>query len=402
MMDLLALLRGQMGQEETPIGPTVPVSNVSNYVQEQLGAKPASNGGFVENILGGRFQTGGGPSFGDYGQQIAAAAGGKIASPQAFADERLNSTFNTMAQMTKLQQSSQGVLPKGYRFAADGTAELIPGIDAGALNSNSTGGATGALVQRLMDTTGMPFDQALYAVQTGMRQGTNYQNGQVNVLPGAPQAKGALKGGEVSGGKTAEQEVERKAGYTKAQSALKGFEQKTKLVTDTIDKALATAQNSNFATGYGSVLTSSLPNSAAGKLQNYIRTIQANVGFDQLQQMRDNSPTGGALGNVSDSENRLLAATQGALDPTQSDQLVENLKIIKQYYPIVLEEKRRAFEQDYGNVQPIGNNPVPSAGVNNISENPVYQQARDAIARGADAEAVAQRLQQQGYDPGGL
>ncbi len=73
--------------------------------------------------------------------------------------------------------------------------------------------------------------------------------------------------------------------------------------------------------------------------------------------MRENSPTGGALGSVSDFENRLLQAVNGAMDPKQETQLVENLNVIKQLYPQVMQERKRAFEQDYGNVQPLGNNP---------------------------------------------
>jgi hypothetical protein len=94
------------------------------------------------------------------------------------------------------------------------------------------------------------------------------------------------------------QQTEREAGYTKAQSALQGFGQQAKLVTDTIDKALTVAQ-SPTATGYGQVF-SSLPNTDSRALNNYLATIKSNVGFDKLQNMRDNSPTGGALGQVSD------------------------------------------------------------------------------------------------------
>lgn len=150
--------------------------------------------------------------------------------------------------------------------------------------------------------------------------------------------------------------AERRQGYTKAQSALKSFQQQADIVVDNVDKALELA-DSGWATGYGSLL-SPLPNTEARKLRNYLDTIKANVGFDKLQQMRDNSPTGGALGQVSEMENRLLQAVNGALDPAQADQLKENLQVIRKLYPAVMEERNRAFEQDFGMLSPLGGNPV--------------------------------------------
>lgn len=142
-------------------------------------------------------------------------------------------------------------------------------------------------------------------------------------------------------------EAEKQGTFSKAQASLKGFEQQASLVDSTIDKAIGTISPSS--TGFGAYL-SGVPNSDAGKLKNYLDTIKANVGFDKLQSMRENSPTGGALGQVSDMENKLLQAVNGALDPKQSDQLAENLKSIKALYPQVLKEKRSAFKQDYSGV----------------------------------------------------
>lgn len=143
--------------------------------------------------------------------------------------------------------------------------------------------------------------------------------------------------------KTAES---RRAGKSKAKNALLGFERDTKRNTKSIDKALDLI--SPWSAGYGSAL-SFLPESDAGKLKNLLTEIRARVGFDNLQEMRDNSPTGGALGQVSTMENQLLQAVEGTLDPAQSDQLRENLQIIKDLYPQVMKERRDAFRTDYGN-----------------------------------------------------
>ena len=49
-----------------------------------------------------------------------------------------------------------------------------------------------------------------------------------------------------------------------------------------------------------------------------IATIKGNVGFDKLQAMREASPTGGALGQVSELELKLLMSTIGSLDQAQN------------------------------------------------------------------------------------
>jgi hypothetical protein len=85
-------------------------------------------------------------------------------------------------------------------------------------------------------------------------------------------------------------------------------------------------------TGVGSYL-SLLPGTPAKELSTVLGTIKARLGFDQLQQMRAASPTGGALGNVS---NRELASLEGAvasLDQGLSPKaLRENLKQIETSY----------------------------------------------------------------------
>ncbi len=73
-----------------------------------------------------------------------------------------------------------------------------------------------------------------------------------------------------------------------------------------------------------------LPGSNSKDLNESIKTIQALVGFDELQKMRDASPTGGALGQVSEREIDFLQALAGSLNTRQSDdQLLKNLTAIQ-------------------------------------------------------------------------
>ena len=70
-----------------------------------------------------------------------------------------------------------------------------------------------------------------------------------------------------------------------------------------------------------------------------LKPIQAVIGFGRLQRMRDESKTGGALGNVSDSEIRLLYNSMEALDQGLSpDQLIPNLQNIERIYGKILND----------------------------------------------------------------
>ena len=72
-------------------------------------------------------------------------------------------------------------------------------------------------------------------------------------------------------------------------------------------------------------------------IKSLIAPIQASIGFDRLQRMREASPTGGALGQVSERELDLLMATLSSLDQAQTqEQFIESLdQIEKRYIDIV-------------------------------------------------------------------
>lgn len=89
---------------------------------------------------------------------------------------------------------------------------------------------------------------------------------------------------------------------------------------------------SNFTTGFGSV-TTYIPGTPGANLRATIETIKANLGFDRLQQMRDASPTGGALGQVAVKELDALQASVSSLDLNQSSERIRNnLEQIKTHY----------------------------------------------------------------------
>ena len=83
--------------------------------------------------------------------------------------------------------------------------------------------------------------------------------------------------------------------------------------------------------------------------QEIYRSMVAAATFDALQEMRTNSPTGGALGNVSDTDIRLLKESIGALGQAQDEKdFYESLDIYEDRLNQVLGRLEKRFRESYG------------------------------------------------------
>jgi len=85
-------------------------------------------------------------------------------------------------------------------------------------------------------------------------------------------------------------------------------------VLDTVAEA---KKLTGWKTTGGGGMARILPMTDARELAGKIETIKANLGFDRLQEMRQNSPTGGALGAVAVQELSALQSTVASLDQLQ-------------------------------------------------------------------------------------
>lgn len=160
--------------------------------------------------------------------------------------------------------------------------------------------------------------------------------------------------------------AEAEAGETLRETRLWEDTQERKAVreafkTDAILRAIRNARRiaqEDGGTGWSSLL-SGVPTTSAKKLKTELSPIFGNLAFDRLQQMRDESPTGGAVGSVTERELDLLASTVASLDtsvdlPTFLERLdaVERHFIGMQLTALGLdansEEGRAAFKNEYG------------------------------------------------------
>ena len=142
------------------------------------------------------------------------------------------------------------------------------------------------------------------------------------------------------------------------QSSVLGKIDKVEMMNTNIDEAINMLKTEEWATGikgafvrdYGGFLGAGSP---AINLDATITSIKANIGFDKLQKMREESPTGGALGQVAVMELIALQATLGSLDLRQSPELViATLENVRDSYnrnmAIVLEQYGAEELKKYG------------------------------------------------------
>jgi hypothetical protein len=254
-------------------------------------------------------------------------------------------TFKQQAGSSSFGRSGtivQGNDGKFYsvQFGSDGSRKVEP-LEIG----NSGGGSMPVPAVQLAPSRGVDvvgnqmFDKAT---------GTPVRNVGGNIAEAERQ--------KVVGRETGEGQI----GLPKAGNALREYEVKNQSVLGSIDTALK--QGNAWTTGFIGNIGRNIAGTPAHDLEKTLVAIQANLGFETLQQMRDNSPTGGALGNVTERELEFLQSAWGSLAQSQSPgQFRENLIKLKQVKQRFAALKRQAYEAD---VKRFGaaNVPNPDAG----------------------------------------
>jgi hypothetical protein len=159
---------------------------------------------------------------------------------------------------------------------------------------------------------------------------------------------------------------ELRAALPKARSNLAAAEDKFNTLTSNIDSlitdpALAKITGDELATYRGSFPTLFGP--GAARAQAKLDQLLAQGGFSELATMRQESPTGGALGNVSDKEGALLQAAFGRLKQAQTAKdVVAALNDIKGVMARSRARLRGAFDEEYGQLNTAGGAAAPAGG----------------------------------------
>jgi hypothetical protein len=172
--------------------------------------------------------------------------------------------------------------------------------------------------------------------------------GNLEFIPGGP-ADPAVQAQQATGKLDAKTLATREAAYPKVTSALKSFEAKTKQFDSVITELIANEKGLNEITGFFAGRTDISAMSDAGRRAlSLFNTITAKGGFSELQDMRNASPTGGALGNVSNQEGKQLIDSFGALSRTQSgNDLRKSLTTAKSDLENLKTRMREAYDLTY-------------------------------------------------------
>jgi hypothetical protein len=103
------------------------------------------------------------------------------------------------------------------------------------------------------------------------------------------------------------------------------------VVSSSVQKLLEMNKDGKIS-GWGSIFKD-IPESAAKDASGIISALKSAISFERLQEMREASPTGGALGQVSNFENERLESALGSLEQSQSAKaLNDNLRYVRKVY----------------------------------------------------------------------
>lgn len=215
--------------------------------------------------------------------------------------------------------------PEGRAFVLGGKYEM-PGAGGAKQTDDIT--EYRFAVENGFQGSFMDFQQAIKGASAPRSVGTIPPGMQLVSGP-----DGSMRMEPIPGG-PAEQEA--MAAQQAGQAKMAGEAQKAEIATTAIDRILNKIEKPKGIFDLpevgpvGGRLADARVNQEAIDVQNDLATLQSIVSFDRLQAMREASPTGGALGAVSERELALLQSSMGALNQYSSpEQLKQTLRFIK-------------------------------------------------------------------------
>lgn len=124
-------------------------------------------------------------------------------------------------------------------------------------------------------------------------------------------------------------------------------------MTQGVLKRLSDHPGKTGLTGWSGAVKYDIPGGKTKDAEALRQQLVAKSAFAALNNMRQNSPTGGALGAVSDRENEMLQNSVAALQRGQSpEQFDENLKLYNEQLEASKKNIREAYKADYGEYPP--------------------------------------------------
>lgn len=251
-------------------------------------------------------------------------------------DQRTSDRKEAKAQQAQQAQQNRTIewLAKTYGPEAAAAFEAAGNAGLQMWQKGQQGPEQTALMQNvqyiMQNNPGMSFEDALQMARSGTTVNVNGQapqpeKGYRNVFD----ESGRLIAQEPIPGSPAAQELE--AAEIAAQQAGQTQAENDAIENDVVMQQIKgirglLRQDGIFDAPEAGVLGNILRlfgNQEATDYANRLTTLQGVVAFDQLQKMREASPTGGALGAISERELATLSAQLGSLEPNSSPALIE-------------------------------------------------------------------------------
>lgn len=255
-------------------------------------------------------------------------------------DSKTKAQIEGIVKLGSIAQGVKGIGPEGSQERSDYVNSIIPhikkldakygfGVDFERMLKDGVSDEEIDQISQLsasLETTQEGEYFAPVSIET--------EEGSVLYQPGkSNQGRVVTMGGEaLKPAVTAQQEsnqikqTEKKEKYEKSRMA-------TIDKSNNVLKAIDRARNLSgfFTTGVAGRVTGAFGSEDVKELQGALNTIGANLAFEELQSMRENSPTGGALGGIALGELELLKATIASIDPNMGHEALGNsLDIIQE------------------------------------------------------------------------
>ncbi len=238
------------------------------------------------------------------------------AQDKQMAQQRVNTQIDTLYKSADLINSMQNA-------ARTQATQLIQMVGADGLYAalKNDPNKLAYVEQQVGGSTGWMAEAAHNAAQT---RSLDVQSKQANIA----QSYAAIRASDSA---VAKNSADVAATQTAKVQAIQQQATTADTVLTSVSKALK--QVNPTSSGFIGGISSAIPSSPSNNLQATITTIKSNLAFTELAKMRAASPTGGALGAISDKEEELLSSTVANLGVNQSSsQLKENLKAVQTHY----------------------------------------------------------------------
>ena len=284
---------------------------------------------------------------------MGAGLGGKAAEYQRKTAEAQKLGWEGKVKQLESHRAEIGQL------AADPTDANIMGYLQKKVQSGEI--STDQAMQAWQDTAGLPYDQrkqkfmqqavsldTLYKTQAEQQQrmqGTVPAGYRMN----AQGTLEAIPGGPTTTPLAPKELQKREAAYPQAKASVTGYESKADKFIKDIDELLENKSGLDEITGYlaGRTEFSAISKEGREALAKY-NQIVAKGGFQALQDIRDMSKTGGALGNISNQEGKQLIQSFASVDRRQdADSVRAALEQVKNDIEGSKTRIRETFDEQY-------------------------------------------------------